>query len=156
MISLKWMKFVTIIGWLKTTFCPNCIWGNQDLLKALLDHLLNIEETCDLNYIYKNELNKACFAYDTTYVNSKDLAKKIVSDKILKDKAYGIPLNSKYDGYQRALANMVYTFFDKKTGSRTRSNLNEVLAPDLHKPVIKNFKKRKVYLRFKDNIWAVI
>ena len=85
-------------------------------------------------------------------VNSTDLAQRIVLDKILKDKAYGIPLNAKYDGYQRALAKIFYTFFDKKTGSKARSNLKEVLGPDLHKPVIKNFKKRKVYLRFKGNI----
>ena len=43
-------------------------------------------------------------------------------------------------------------FFDKKTESR--ANANEVPAQELHKPVIKKFKKRKVYARFKDNIWA--
>ena len=47
---------------------------------------------------------------------------------------------------------MVYKIFDKKT--RTEINVNEQLAEDLHKPLIKNFKRRKVYARFKDNIWA--
>ena len=47
---------------------------------------------------------------------------------------------------------MVYKFFDKKTGSRM--SVNEQLAEELHKPVIKKFKRRKVYARFKDNIWA--
>ena len=47
---------------------------------------------------------------------------------------------------------MVYDFLDKKTGSEI--SVNEELAEELHKPVIKNFKKRKVYARFKDNIWA--
>ena len=73
----------------------------------------------------------------------------------MKDRNEGIALNPEYDGYQRALVSMVYIFFDKKTGSGARSNLNEVQAPDLLKPVIKKFKRRKVYLRFKDNnIWA--
>ena len=47
---------------------------------------------------------------------------------------------------------MVYTFFDKKTESEV--SVNETLAEELHKPVIKKFKRRKVYARFKDNIWA--
>ena len=49
---------------------------------------------------------------------------------------------------------MVYEFFHKKIGSGIRANVNEVLAQELHKPVIKKFKKRKVYARFKDNIWV--
>ena len=32
--------------------------------------------------------------------------------------------------------------------------VNKQLAEELHKPVIKKFKKRKIYARFKDNIWA--
>ena len=42
--------------------------------------------------------------------------------------------------------------FDKKTGSRV--SVNEQLAEELHKPVIKNFKRGKVYARFKGNIWT--
>ena len=55
---------------------------------------------------------------------------------------------------------MVYLIFDKKTGSgliatrKTGKSVNEQLAEQLHTPVIKNFKRRKVYTRFKDNIWA--
>ena len=45
---------------------------------------------------------------------------------------------------------MVYKFFDRKTGSGI--SVNEQLAEELHKPVIKKIKKRKVYARFKDNI----
>ena len=47
---------------------------------------------------------------------------------------------------------MVYKFFDKKTGSR--ASVNAQLAEELQKPVIKKFERRKVYARFKDNIWA--
>ena len=47
---------------------------------------------------------------------------------------------------------MVYKFFDKKT--RPGMSVNEQLAKELHKPLIKKFQRRKVYARFKDNIWA--
>ena len=57
------------------------------------------------------------------------------------------------DGYQGVLASMVYKFFDKKTGSRAIASVNEQLAKELHKPVIKILKKRKVYARFTDNIY---
>ena len=88
------------------------------------------------------------------YANSKDLAKGTASDKVFKDRAYEFALNPKYDGYQRGLASVVYTFFDKKIGSGTKANVNEVLAHHLNKPVIKKFKRWKVCRRFKDIIWA--
>ena len=54
---------------------------------------------------------------------------------------------------------MVYKFFDENLGSgamsKKISNLNEVLSEELHKPVIKKFKRRKVQARVKDNIWTV-
>ena len=53
---------------------------------------------------------------------------------------------------QRALASMVYKFCDKKTRSGIR--VNEELVNELHKPLIKKINRRKVYKRFKDNIWA--
>ena len=118
-----------------------------------MDHLLNIvKEAGHLKHLYRNELDKACFSHDTAYSDSKDLAKRTISDKILKDKAYEITRNRKYDGYQRAVESMVYKVFHKKTGSGR--SLNEQLAEELHKPVITKFKRRKVYARFKDNIWT--
>ena len=105
-----------------------------------------------MKHLYRNELDKAWFTHNTAYSDSKDLAKRTISDKILKDRAYEIARNSNYDGYQRALGNMVYKFFDKKTGSEI--SVNEQLAEELHKPAITKFKRRKVYERFKDNIWA--
>ena len=69
-----------------------------------------------------------------------------------------------FDGYQRGLASMVYKFFDKKTKGTgvelaNQSAIksipqNEQLAEELHKPIIRKFKKRRVYSAFKDNIWA--
>ena len=60
------------------------------------------------DFIYKNELDKACFQHDMAYGKSKDLIKRTQSDKVLKDKAFKIASNPKYDGYQRGLASMVY------------------------------------------------
>ena len=123
-----------------------------------MDHLLNTEkiqkfrETCNLRNLYRNKLDKACFVHDAEYSDNKDLAKRIISDKILKDRAYEIAKNCNYDGYERAVVSMVYNFFDKKTGSGI--SVNEQRAEELHKPIIKKIKKRKVYARFKDNIWA--
>ena len=112
-------------------------------------------QTGDTNYIYKNELDKACFAHDATYSDSKDLAKRAQSDKVLKDKSFQIANNPKYDGYQRGLASMVYKFFDKKsrgTGIKNEIKENEQLANEFHTPIIRKFRKRKVYSSFIDNI----
>ena len=74
-------------------------------------------ETGDTNYIYKNELDKVCFVHDAAYLDSKDLTKRTVGHKILKNKAFDIAKDSKYDGYQRGLASMVYKFFYSKVAS---------------------------------------
>ena len=71
-------------------------------------------ETSNLKLLYRNELDKACFANDTAYSDSKDLAKRTTYDKILKNRAHEISRNPKNDGYRRALASMVYKVFDKK------------------------------------------
>ena len=90
------------------------------------------------------------------YDKSKDLAKRTQSDKSLQNKAFKIASDPKYDGYQRGLASMVYKFFDKKSsGSGITNEPNYQLANELHKPIIKKFKKRKVYSSFRDNIWGV-
>ena len=70
----------------------------------------------------------------------------------MKDRAYELARNRNYDGYQRALASMVYKFFDKKAASGIK--VNKQLTKELHNPVIKKFKRGKVYVRIKDNIWA--
>ena len=78
------------------------------------------------------------------------MAKRTVSGNFLKYWAKKFAIKAKYDGYQRRLASMVYKLFDKKIGLET--NVNEVLAQQLHKPLLENSKKRKVYVRFRDNI----
>ena len=86
----------------------------------------------------------------------KDLAKRIAADKVLRDNEFNIAKDPKYDGYQKGLASMVYDLFDKKTsGSGIKSMpQNEQLAEELHKPIVRKFRKRKLYSTFKDNIWG--
>ena len=125
------------------------------------ERIKEFKRTGDARYIYRNELDKACFQHDSAYVDHKDLINRTEADKFLKDKAYDIASNPEYDGYQRGLASMVYKFFDKKsTGSgfkklkNTTKPNSSILADELHKPVIRKFRKRKVYSQFKDNIWG--
>ena len=68
----------------------------------------------DSRYIYKSELDKVCFQHDMTYRDFKDLTKRTAADKVLKNKAFNVAKNPKYDRYQRGLASMAYKFFDKK------------------------------------------
>ena len=120
------------------------------------ERIQKFKEIGDSRYIYKNELDKACFQHDMAYEDFKDLAKRTAADKVLRDKAFNIAKHPKYDGYQRGLASMVYKFFNKKTaGSGIKSMVqNEILAEELHKPIIRKFKKIKVYSAFRDNIWC--
>ena len=126
------------------------------------ERIKKFKQTGDTRYIYRNELDKACFQHDSAYADHKYLINRIKSDKVLRDKEYDIASNPEYDGYQRGLASMVYKFCDKKSmgsgikkdttksSSLERSSL--ILADELHKPVIKKFNKRKVCSQFKDNI----
>ena len=86
-------------------------------------------QTGNTDYIYKNDLDKACFQQDTAYGEYKDLTKRTQSDKVLRDKDFKVASNPKYDGYQRGLASMVFKFFDKKSsGSGIKSMSNQQLA----------------------------
>ena len=122
-------------------------------------------------YIYRNELDKACFQHDSAYADHKDLVNRTEADNVLGDKAYDIARNREYDGYQRGLVSMVYKFFDKKSTAEpsakhvmgrgfkrlknTTKLSSSILADKLHEPVIKKFEKRKVYSQSKYNIWGV-
>ena len=81
--------------------------------------------------------------------------------KFLKNRAFDIDKDKKYDGYQRGLASMLYKFFDKKSKGSGAKDVNtkpapqnQQLAEELHKPIIRKFEKRKVHAAFKDNIWG--
>ena len=112
------------------------------------ERIQKFKETRDSQYIYQNELDKACFQRDIVYGDFKDLTRRTASGKILRDRAFNIAKNPKYDVYQRGLASTIYKFFDKKTsggGIKNENIPNKELAEELHKPIIKKLKKREKY-----------
>ena len=105
-------------------------------------------------------MDAACFQHDSAYAKYKHKANRRQFDLVLKNKALKIATDPRVNGYQRGLASMVYKFFNERTkgcGINNKGNLlvNLELAEELHKPIIKIFKRRKVYYSFKDNIWGV-
>ena len=86
----------------------------------LVDHLLKIKK--ELKKFKKQKIqtiftkmNLVRLVFNIIWLMAfKDLAKRTVSDKFSRDKAFNIAKNPKYDGYKRRLASMVYKFFDKK------------------------------------------
>ena len=113
-----------------------------------------------ISHIAKNKLEAVCFQHDSAYAKHKDRLNRKQSDIVLKNKALKIATDPEVNGYQRSLAAMVYKFFNERTKgsgieSGNRFPENKKLAEELQKPIIKNFKRRKVYSSFKDNICGV-
>ena len=80
------------------------------------------------------------------YGDFRDLTRRTFADKVLGDKAFNIAKDPKYNEYQRALASMVYKCFNKKSsdsGIKNENISNKELTEELHKPIIKNFNKKK-------------
>ena len=100
------------------------------------------------SYIYQNDLDQACFQHDMAYNKLQDLEKRTQSDIVLKNKAFKIASNPKYNGHERGLASMGYKFFDKKSkGSGLKENQGNLLA--------NSQLADELYSSFKDNIWGV-
>ena len=113
-------------------------------------------QTGNTDFIYTNELDKACFQHDMAYGKSKDLVKRTQSDKVLKDKAFKIASDPKYDGYQRGLASMVYKFFDKKSsGSGVAAEPNYQLENELHRQIIEDLR-RETFIQLLETIFGVL
>ena len=119
------------------------------------ERIQKFKQTGDSRYIYKNELDKVCFQQDMAYVDFKDIAKRTAANKVLRNKAFNIAKDPKYDGYQRGLASMVYKFLDKKTAVVLNlcHKMNNYLKNFIN-PLEENLKNRKMYSAFKDNIWG--
>ena len=101
-------------------------------------------QTGNTDFIYRNELDKACFQDDMAYGKSKDLGKITKSDKVLRDKAFKIAIDSKYDGYQRGLASMVYKFLDKKSSaSGVDTEPNYQLTSELHDRLLETSREER-------------
>ena len=94
------------------------------------------------------------------YGDFKDLKRRTAAGNVLKHKAFNIAKNPKYDGYQRGLTSMVYKFFDEKTkcSGVTVANKsvpqNDQLAEELHKPIIRKFKKGE-YIQHSKTIFGL-
>ena len=94
---------------------PQFVYGACGPFTKNKERIQKFKETGETSYIYKNELDKAYFQHDMAYEDFKDLTKRTAADKLLRDKAFKIASDQKYDGCQRGLASMVYKFFDKKS-----------------------------------------
>ena len=70
------------------------------------DRIQKFKEIGDSSYIYKNKFDKACFQHDMAYGDFKDIARR-AAPEVLRNKAFNIAKNPKYDWYQRGLASMV-------------------------------------------------
>ena len=78
------------------------------------------------------------------YGDFKDLKRRTQLDKVLKDKAFAIAIPKGFEDYKRS----------KGSGIENEIKENQQLANELHKPINRKFKKRKVYSSFKENIWG--
>ena len=81
-------------------------------------HLLKIKKELKIlkkqeiqDIFIKNKLDKACFQHIMVYGDFKDLNRRLIADKVLRDRAFNIAKNQKYDGHQRGLDSMIYKFF---------------------------------------------
>ena len=110
----------------------------------------NFMQTGNTDFISRDEFDKACFQYDMAYGKSNDLVKRTQSDKVLRDKAFKIISDPKYDGYQRRLASMIYTFCDKKSSEKiTNSQINFTAR------LLENFRDKK-FIHSLETIFAVL
>ena len=75
------------------------------------ERIKEFKRTGDTRYIYRNELDKACFQHDSAYADHKDLINRTEADKVLRDKAYDKASNSEYDGYQMVIWRVRFTNF---------------------------------------------
>ena len=126
------------------------------------ERIKEFKRTGNINLLYRNALEKACFKHDATYAKYKDVENRLIADDNLQNSAYDIASNPEYDGYQRGLASMVYKFFDSKVALSNKTisdkgtkEVNKILAEELYEPIIRKFNKIKVYSQFKDNMWRV-
>ena len=79
------------------------------------------------------------------YGDFKDLARGTASDKALRDKALNIAKNSKYNGYQRGVASMVYKSFDKKVVLIMKLNKLNNWLKNCKNKLLENLKRNHLF-----------
>ena len=104
---------------------PGLTYSACEALTKNKERIQKFKETGDAIYIYKNELDKTCFQHDMVYGDFKNLARTTTSDDVLRDEAFDIAKNPKYDGSERDLTSMVYKLFDKKTSGNGTDMLHK-------------------------------
>ena len=110
----------------------------------------NFMQTGNTDFISRDEFDKACFQHDMAYGKSNDLVKRTQSDKVLRDTAFKIISDPKYDGYQRGLASIIYKFCDKKSsGKITNLRINFIAR------LLENFRDKK-FIHSLETIFAVL
>ena len=82
---------------------PGFTYSACGLFTKNKERIQKFKETGDIKYIYRNELDKACFLHDIAYGDFKDLARITAPAKPLRDKAFNIAKSSEYDGFEDAL-----------------------------------------------------
>ena len=87
---------------------PQFTYSACGLFTKHKERIKKFNHTGDTRYIYRNDLDKACFQHDSGYADNKDLINRTRADKVLRDRAYDIASNPECDGYQRGLASMVF------------------------------------------------
>ena len=126
---------------------PGFTYSACGLFTKNKEKILKFMLTGNTNYIYKTDLDKAYFQHDMAYGENKDLTKRTQLEKVLRDKAFKIASNPKYDAYQSGLTSMVYEIFDKnpKVSAVRSSDLqifklsNQKLSDKLHKSITRTF-----------------
>ena len=108
--------------------------------------------TGNTDFIYRNEIDKASFQRNMAYGKSKDLAKRTQSDNVLRDKAFKIVSDPKYDG----LASMDYKIFDKKS-SEVVSTLNQIISSRVNfiSRLLENLRDEK-FIHLLETIFGVL
>ena len=122
---------------------PGFTYSACGLFTKNKEKIIKFMLTGNTNYIYKTDLDKAYFQHDMAYGENKDLTKRTQLEKVLRDKAFKIASNPKYDAYQSGLTSMVYEIFDKnpKVSAVRSSDLqifklsNQKLSDKLHKSI---------------------
>ena len=132
---------------------PQFVYSACDTFTRHKERIKEFTRTSNTRYIYRNELDKACFQHDSAYADHKDLINRTNSEKVLRDKAYNIASNPEYNAYQRSLASMAYKLFDKKsmgsvfvkdtTKPSSLERSSSILANELHKRDLKKLIKEK-------------
>ena len=88
------------------------------------ERIKEFKRTGDTRLLYRNELDKPCFKHNAAYAKYKYVENRLILDQKLRNSAYDIASNPKYDDYQRGLASMVYKCFDSKVAPLDKKSVS--------------------------------